>query len=145
MARVSKRSSWKILLGGLFSAVAAGAIVSTEAEVQLKEPHLTVGAMVPVRLEEQGRFHYRSGIGSSGQPIQPGCPDADDNLDMVFSYLDTQLYGKNGLLKVFYLIRWQFLPRTSPVNPQFSRNHDGFIVHKLKKEFSFSIETAQDE
>ena len=82
MARVSKRSSWKILLGGLFSAVAAG------AEVQLKNPRLAVEE-VPLRSEEQGHFHYRPGIGSSGQPIQPGCPDADYNLDMVFSYLDT--------------------------------------------------------
>ena len=89
MARVSKRSSWKILLGGLFSAVVAGAIASTEAEVWLKDPRLAVEAEVPVRLEEQGHFHYRPGIGSSGQPIQPGCPDADYNLDMVFSYLDT--------------------------------------------------------
>lgn len=101
MARVSKRSSWKILLGGLFSAVAVGAIVSTEAEVQLKEPHLTVGAMVPVRLEEQGHFHYRPGIGSSGQPIQPGCPDVDDNLDMVFSYLDTPIVWQKWIVESF--------------------------------------------
>ena len=53
MARVSKRSSWKILLGGLFSAVAAGAIASTEAEVQLKNPRLAVEAEAPLRLEEQ--------------------------------------------------------------------------------------------
>ena len=100
MARVSKRSSWKILLGGLFSAVAAGAIASTEAEVQLKDPRLAVEE-VPLRSEEQGHFHYRPGIGSSGQPIQPGCPDADDNLDMVFSYLDKTIVWQKWIIERF--------------------------------------------
>jgi hypothetical protein len=134
MARVSRRVYWKILLRGPFFAVRAWAIAPTEEVVALRDPRLAVEAEAPLRLEEQRHFHHRQGIGSSGQPIQPGCPDADDNLDMVFSYLDTTiLYGENGLLKDFYLIRWQYLPHTSPANPRFSRNYDGFIAHKLKK------------
>ena len=88
-------------MGGLFSAVAAGAIASTEAEVQLKVPRLAMEAEVPLRSEEQGHFHHRPGIGSSGQPIQPGCPDADDNLDMVFSYLDTPIVWQKWIIERF--------------------------------------------
>ena len=118
MARVSKRSSWKILLGGLFSAVAAGAIASTEAELQLKNPRLAVAAEVPVRLGEQRRFHHRQGTGSSGQPIQPECPDADDNLDMVFSYLDTPIVWQKWIVEIFLFNSMEiFNPHQSGESP----------------------------